>query len=254
MHNILFIVFIYLFFQMILVWVIAKKINNPSVIDVAWPIGLMLSGLIYLFSQGINLRLLIISVILIVWGARLASYLYLSRIKKGIVDKRYLMLSQDWKISQSLDYFLNFELQGLFIFIMSIVFMFAASQSRTSLNWIDFIGIALCLIGIIGESISDMQLQTFKKNNTGKVCNLGFWNYSRHPNYFFDWITWCGFACFALQSSYGWIGLISPLLLFLLMTKVTGPMTEQGSIDSRGELYLQYQRTTSMFFPWFKKK
>jgi steroid 5-alpha reductase family enzyme len=247
-------VVIYLFIQMLVVWAIGISIKNPAIVDVAWPVGLMISGLIYLYGQPINAKIILISLLLIVWAMRLTGYLYFTRIKKGLVDKRYLKLSQNWKIKKSLGFLLNFELQGLFIFIISGVFIFISSTSRVKFPWLDWIAIPLCLIGIIGETLSDMQLQKFKRTNKNKVCNNGLWNYSRHPNYFFDWLTWCGFACFSLQSDYGWIGLVSPLLLYLLMTKVTGPMTERGSIESRGDLYIQYQHTTSMFFPWFKQQ
>lgn len=253
MSNLPLIVASYLFFQMLFVWVIAKHINNPSIVDVAWPIGLSVSGFIYLFSQELHLRLFVIMLLLFIWGTRLAAYLYFSRIKKGIVDKRYLKLSENWKFAQSLRFLLNFELQGLFIFIISIPLLFAASQQHTYLNFLDYCGISLCLLGILGETIADLQLQGFKKNNPGKVCNLGLWRFSRHPNYFFDWLTWCGFTCFSLQANNGWLSLSSPLLLFLIMTKITGPMTEQGSISAKGELYLDYQRKTAPFFPWFRK-
>lgn len=254
MQTTAFIVFIYLILQMLIVWLIAKKIANPSIIDVAWPIGLMVSGLIYLFSQGEGIRLIVISSLLAIWACRLAGYLYFSRIKKGIVDARYVKLSQQWKISQSIGYLLHFQLQGLFIFIMSFVFMFAAAQDRTYLSLIDYLGIILCLTGIVCETLADAQLQRFKQQNKGKVCDVGLWRLSRHPNLFFDWLTWCGFACFAIQANYGWMGLMTPLLLFLIMTKATIPITENGSIASRGNQYLQYQQTTSMFFPWFMKK
>ncbi|HHS8487784.1 TPA: DUF1295 domain-containing protein, partial [Legionella anisa] len=87
-----------------------------------------------------------------------------------------------------------------------------------------------------------------------QVCNVGLWHYSRHPNYFFDLLSWIGFALFAIQSNMGYLGLLSPLMLYVIFTRMTGPMTERSSIQSRGQKYIEYQKQTSMLFPWFKKK
>jgi len=107
------------------------------------------------------------------------------------------------------------------------------------------------------EGIADRQLYYFKKNpeNASKTCREGLWKYSRHPNYFFDWMTWVGYAVFALGSPWGWIGLISPALVLYFLLDVTGiPATEAQALRSRGDEYREYQRTTSSFVPWFPKK
>ena len=109
----------------------------------------------------------------------------------------------------------------------------------------------------MGEALADAQLKRFKKNaaNKGKVCDVGLWNYSRHPNYFFESMIWVGYFLVALNADYGWIGILSPLTITLLLFRVTGiPLTEEQSIRSKGDAYKEYQRTTSMFVPWFKKK
>ena len=81
------------------------------------------------------------------------------------------------------------------------------------------------------------------------------WNYSRHPNYFFEWLIWVAFAFFALAAPYGWIGLIAPALILYFLLRVTGiPATEAQALRSRGEEYQRYQRTTSAFVPWFPKR
>jgi steroid 5-alpha reductase family enzyme len=105
--------------------------------------------------------------------------------------------------------------------------------------------------------VSDYQLDNFKKNpaNKGKVCQDGLWNYSRHPNYFFQLMIWISVLVMALPSPYGWLAVICPLSIGYLIFKVTGiPMTEEQAVRSRGDLYREYQRTTSSFVPWFKKK
>lgn len=253
MYKIFLIVYGYIFLQMFIVWLIYLFSNNPSIVDVAWPVGLMVSGEIYLFSESfISWRDIIISLLLLLWAIRLASYLWLSRVRKGLIDKRYTDLSNSWEINKSVGYFFNYQLQGLFILIISVVFFFISKIILPS--FIDIILYIFICVSIIGEAISDRQLQKFKETNAGGVCNIGFWNYSRHPNYFFDWLTWSGFACLGLAAPYGFVGLISPLVLYIIFTKITGPMTEQGSIKARGQKYINYQKETSMFFPWFKNK
>ena len=124
MNHIIAIVFIYLFLQMCFVWIIYRLIKNPSVVDASWSIGLMTSGLIYLWSLPMTPRSAVISMLIIIWALRLAGYLWYTRIRQGHVDKRYTELSTNWKISQSLGFFLNFQLQGLLIFYHFIYILF----------------------------------------------------------------------------------------------------------------------------------
>ncbi len=252
--NVIAIVFFYLFLQMCVMWVVYRLLKNPSVVDTSWSIGLMMSGLIYLWWMPITPRNIVISTLLALWALRLSGYLWYTRIYQGHIDKRYTDLSNHWKINQSLGFFLNFQLQGLLIFLISIIFLLISNSNHPSLTLLDGIAIVMVISGIIGESVADLQLYQFKKRQKGSICNIGLWYYSRHPNYFFDWLTWLGFALFAFQSNNGYFGIVSPLVLYLIFTKLTGPLTERGSVQSRGQKYIDYQKQTSMFFPWFKKK
>jgi steroid 5-alpha reductase family enzyme len=254
MLEVLIIVYLYLIVQMSLVWGLYRILKNPSVVDVSWSFGLMMAGLIYISQETINLRSMIISGLLVLWAFRLAGFLWLTRIKKGHIDKRYLQLSNNWKMAKSLGFFLNFQLQGFFIFILSIVFLFAVMNSPKNISFLDCTGIILVLLGLVGESVADLQLYHFKQKQQGKVCNIGLWYYSRHPNYFFELFIWCGFTLFGLQQSYGWIGIISPLLLYIIFTKMTIPITERGSIESKGQAYIDYQKITPMLCPLVKKR
>ena len=252
--NIIAIVFFYLLLQMCFVWIFYRLTKNPSVVDASWSLGLMASGLIYLWSLPMSPRWAVISALMIIWALRLAGYLWYTRIRHGHVDKRYTELSTHWKISQSLGFFLNFQLQGLLIFIISFVFYLISTSNNVGLSLMDGVAMVVVLLGVLGESLADLQLNGFKAQQKGGVCNIGLWRYSRHPNYFFDWFTWLGFALFAIQSHRGYLGIVSPVLLYVIFTRMTGPLTERGSIESRGQKYIDYQKRTSMFFPWFKTK
>ncbi len=121
---------------------------------------------------------------------------------------------------------------------------------------LEFAGAALWLIAISGEALADAQLAAFKRraSNKGRVCDAGLWRYSRHPNYFFEWLIWVAYFVFALGSPWGWVAIVGPASILYLLLRVTGiPMTEEQSIRSRGDAYRRYQQTTSAFIPWFPK-
>ncbi|KTC83821.1 DUF1295 domain-containing protein [Legionella brunensis] len=244
----LLIVIVFIVIHMSLIWIWYRLKNNPSVVDVGWASGLTLAGLIYLNIETISNRSKLLSLILIIWGFRLGFYLWYTRIRKNLIDKRYVALSNNWKIAKFLGFFINFQLQGFFIFIISLPWFFA-SHSNNKISLLDVIGFMLAALFIFLEAYADFQLQSFKANNPGKACNKGFWYYSRHPNYFFEWLVWCSFTLFAIHHAWGWLSLFSPLTLYYLMTRITGPITEQGLVKSKGQLYVNYQESTPMFFP-----
>lgn len=147
-------------------------------------------------------------------------------------------------------------MQALSNVVLSIPFLFACVNPSPELSILEKGAAILWLVSITGEAVADRQLQVFKKNpaNKGKVCDVGLWNYSRHPNYFFEWMIWVSYFLFACASPYGWLSIICPVSILYLLFKVTGiPMTEEQAIRSKGEAYKKYQQTTSAFVPWFKK-
>jgi steroid 5-alpha reductase family enzyme len=231
-----------------------RLLKNPCVVDVAWSIGIMMSGFIYFSAIPITPRNTVVSALLTLWALRLAGYLWYTRIRQGHLDKRYTELSHHWTIHQPLGFFLHFQGQGLLIFLISLVFYWISNSNNPYLTLMDDISVVMVMVGIMGESLADIQLYRFKTRHTGGVCNTGLWHYSRHPNYFFDWLTWLGFAFFACQSHNGYLGMASPLILYFIFTQITGPITERGSVQSRGQQYRNYQKQTAMFFPGFKRK
>lgn len=252
---IFFIVIAVIFFHMSLIWLWYRHTKNPSVVDVGWASGLTIVGMLYIYTSPISTKKIILSLVLLIWGLRLGGYLWYTRIRPGLMDKRYTQLSKKWTIPKPLGFLLNFQLQGLLIGIVSLPWYFISQLSLNSpISTIDYILILIALLSIATESLADFQLQSFRKHYAGKVCDVGLWFYSRHPNYFFEWVTWCAFASLAFPASHGWLAWLSPASLYLIMTRITAPLTEKGSIKSRGELYLLYQQNTHMFFPNILKK
>lgn len=244
-------VFIFIILHMTLFWGVYRWLKNPSVVDVGWASVLTCSGWIYWYYGRLSWVSTLTCLLLLAWGLRLGGYLYLTRIGKGHQDKRYTKLSEGWKMAKSLGFFINFQVQGFLALFISLSFYFISQ--RTFLVWFDCIGMGLIIAGLIGESLADYQLQWFKRFGTEPVCRIGLWQYMRHPNYFFDWLTWTGFAVIATSAPWGWFAWISPLLLYWIMVYVTGPMTESGSLASRGQAYRDYQSTTNLFFPTIKR-
>ena len=237
--------------MMLLLWVIHLLIHNAAVVDVGWAAGLGILALYYAIAgPGYAARRYAIATMAAIWSFRLATYLLFARVIGRPEEGRYVQLRAEWKSNLALRFLLFFEFQALLDLALSVPFLFACLNTQAPLGILEKLGGAIWLIGIVGEAAADAQLDGFKK-----TCRVGLWNYSRHPNYFFEWIIWVGYAVFALGSPWGWLGLISPALILYFLLGLTGiPATEAQALRSRGDEYRQYQRVTSAFVPWFPKK
>ncbi|MEO6882975.1 MAG: DUF1295 domain-containing protein [Bacteroidia bacterium] len=246
-------------FVLFLVWLLQKKLKNAGIVDIFWSYNFPIIALIYFFlGNGFQQRKILIIIMVIIWGARLGTYL-LVRIFSHLhtEDGRYKQLREEWSPNINFRFFLFFQIQAISNVFLSIPFLIICINPNPKINFLEYFGALLWIIAIIGESVADRQLQVFKNNleNKGKVCDKGLWNYSRHPNYFFEWLIWVSYFVFALGSPFGWISIICPLSMLFLLFKVTGiPMTEEQSIRSKGDAYRAYQQTTSSFFPLPKRK
>jgi steroid 5-alpha reductase family enzyme len=244
---------------MSLTWIVAYRIKNAGIVDILWAFTfLFIAIVIWLLADGMDERKNLVCILTGLWSLRLGIYL-LIRVGSHLDQEegRYKQLRSEWAPNANFKFFVFFQMQALSNVFLAIPFFIIAINPEPHLSIIEYTGAGLWLLAIIGEGLSDRQLQQFKKDpsNKGKVCEAGFWNYSRHPNYFFQLMLWISVFILAIPSPYGWISIVCPLVIGLLIFKVTGiPMTEEQSIRSKGELYKEYQRTTSVFIPWFKKK
>jgi steroid 5-alpha reductase family enzyme len=172
-------------------------------------------------------------------------------------DGRYATLRQQFPNHTWAMFFGFFEAQGVLIALLSVPFVLVFINAAPGLGGWEYLGIALWLAGMLGESVADAQLNRFRANpaNKGKTCRVGLWNFSRHPNYFCEWLVWVGYFFYALGSPGGWIAVYAPALMYFFLTRITGiKATEEHAVRSRGEDYRQYQRTTNAFFPWFPRR
>jgi steroid 5-alpha reductase family enzyme len=142
------------------------------------------------------------------------------------------------------------------VVLLSLPALIVALSPAQHISVLEIAGLATWAAGLAGEATADRQLHRFKADRAraGRVCTVGLWRYSRHPNYFFEWLVWVGYALYALGSPFGWVALTCPLLMLYFLFRVTGiPATEAQALRTRGEDYRRYQQTTSRFVPWFPR-
>jgi steroid 5-alpha reductase family enzyme len=239
-----------------LTWAVSVKRNNYGFLDVAWSYGVLVLAPIYsLIGPAAAWPKWVFTVVGALWSFRLGTYI-LSRVLRNHPkeDARYATLRKQWP--GPLPFLAFFELQALIVVLFSFPFLCVAFDQHLSFTPIRAAALALGIVALIGEAASDWQMQRFKKDpqNVGKVCRIGLWRYSRHPNYFFEALIWWAFFFYAVSSPFGWVSLLCPMLMIFFLFQVTGiPLTEEYAIKSKGEAYKEYQRTTSPFFPWFPR-
>jgi len=242
---------------MVVVWIWANKIKNAGVVDILWAYNFVIIALLLLYlADGNPTRKVMICGMLAIAGFRLGTHL-LVRVADHIHEEegRYQQLRKEWSPNPDRKFFWFFQMQALSNVFLAVPFFIITTNTNKTISLAEYAGAAIWAVGFIGEAIADWQLKEFKKDTTnkGEVCNVGLWHYSRHPNYFFEWLMWLAYFVFALASPYGYVAVISPLVILYLLFKVTGiPATEEQAVRSKGEKYKTYQKTTSAFVPWSK--
>ena len=239
-------------------WAFCVKMKNFSPVDAFWAFCIGLTAVFFLILSPRNTTTLVASVIIALWSIRLGYHLS-RRIAKHhpSEDSRYQKLREIWSGKVNSMFLLFFLGQALSVFLLALPFYLIAADPNPRFDLFPILGTLIASIGLIGETIADRQMSTFKASNPDpkSICQVGLWNYSRHPNYFFESIIWIGFFVFALGSPWGWTTIYAPVIITYLLLKVTGiPPTEASAILRKGDAYREYQRTTSPFIPRFKSQ
>ena len=231
-------------------WAWQFHTKNTDIVDITWALLIVLSGLIYVaMAEGSSFHRYIVLLIPIAWYARLAWHL-IDRYQVDHEDGRYQQLRAHWSENTQIKLFVFFMFQALLAFAFSYPVAVIVSSSQ-SFDIFDAIGITIAGLSFIGVTLSDYQLRQFKRrqDSKGKVCKKGFWRYSRHPNYFFEWTHWFAYPLIGWHAEQGWLLWIYPVLMLLFLLKLTGiPFNEQQNIRSKGDAYREYQRQTNKFF------
>ncbi|MEM8866953.1 MAG: DUF1295 domain-containing protein [Verrucomicrobiota bacterium] len=237
-----------------LAYLVALKAKLMAIVDLIWTAGLGISGIAYYFAQEVpHARATFVVIILGLWSFRLSYHLLKDRVLRGHEDPRYANLDAHWGAASRRNFYFLFLAQIVFIAIFLYPVTIAAGNPAGGGRVADVLGILIALSALVGESIADRQLAAFraKPENKGAVCRQGLWRYSRHPNYFFEWLHWWAYVAFAWGAANWWLSLIGPAAMYIFLRYLTGiPHAERSSLKNRGEAYRNYQQTTSAFFPW----
>jgi steroid 5-alpha reductase family enzyme len=248
------------FLTMSIAAIFAAKWKNAGIVDVIWGSSFAILAIAYaLLGPGDTLHCLLIAGMVAIANGRLAVHL-LQRFRHEFPeeDRRYGETRKAWdekKLPTDWLFYGIFLIQGIMVVLLSAPFLLVCFNPATQLDALDWTALGLWTVAFIGEAIADAQLKAFKAKaeNKGKICQDGLWAYSRHPNYFFEWLLWCAYFLFALSAPGGIWTIYAPLLMLFFLIKVSGvELSEKQSLKSRGDAYRDYQKRTSAFIPWFK--
>lgn len=240
---------------MAVLWVAHVRLGNAAIVDVGWAAEVGALAVVNGFTgTGWGPRRALIAAIMATWALRLAVHLFRDRIAGRVEDARYATLRRHWGAGAALRFFWFFQAQALAAVFFSLPALVASANREPRWHPLECVAVIIWTVAFAGESAADGELARFKADphNAGRTCRVGLWRYSRHPNYFFEWMMWVAYALFALPSPGGWVAVACPLAMLYLLLRVTGiPATEAQALAKRGDDYRVYQRTTSVFVPWF---
>lgn len=244
-------------------WIVAVRETDAGWVDFGWSLSLGLVVLGYAFvAPGDPWRRVLLAVLTGAWSLRLAWYLLQDRILKAEAeDGRYQQLRAHWGNKANRWFFFFFQGQAFANVLLGLPHWILMSNPQPLGLW-DAAGGLVFLAAILGERAADEQLQRWRREprNRGRTCRLGLWRYSRHPNYFFEWLHWLAYPVMGVGlwgaglGSWWLLTLAASVVMLVLLLGGTGiPYTEKQAIRSRGEDYRRYQREVSAFFPWFPR-
>ena len=238
-------------------WMVQQRTGNSGWVDTIWTFSLGLVGaasaLWPVAGTAPNARQWLVATLVAIWSLRLG--LHIAVRTSGIADDpRYAAFAREWGVDSPRKMFVFLQNQGFGSIPLAFSIFVAAHFPHAMLRPQDYLAALILLSGIAGEALADAQLKRFRQRpaNQGRVCDVGLWRWSRHPNYFFEWLGWLAYPVIAISPDYGWgwATLLAPTFMYWILVHVTGiPSLEAQMLRSRGERYRDYQSRTSIFFP-----
>jgi steroid 5-alpha reductase family enzyme len=239
---------------MALAWRVAIATGHSGWADVFWSFTVggtgVIAALVQLAGGEGTPRQWLVAAIVGAWSVRLGLHL-VARTLKGKDDPRYAELKRGWGDRYKPQLFAFLQIQAGVALVLAIAAM-AAAHSPVPLGAGDALGLLIAVVSIAGEAVADRQLRRFARHeaNSGKVCEVGLWAWSRHPNYFFEFLYWIALVPIGIGHPWGWITLAAPVMMFVLLRYVSGvPPLEQHMLRSRGAAFAVYQGRVPAFFP-----
>lgn len=265
MNAILFIILLAagLSLVMTLAWQIAIRTGQSGWVDAIWTFATGAAGVVASLAPISDTtpywpRQLLVAVLAGAWSLRLGLHI-VARTRGGGDDPRYANLRKEWGVAWKGRLWWFLQIQAAAALLLALSVMAAARNPAPGFRLADWLGVAILIIAVVGEAISDRQLAAFTANpaNRGKVMQSGLWSLSRHPNYFFEWLGWLAYLVIAISLGGYWWGLAAlaaPLLMYWLLVHVSGvPPLEEHMLRTRGDAFRAYQARVNAFFPWFNR-
>lgn len=244
------------FVYMTLVFILALLKKNNGIVDVAWGPGFILvNSVIFALHGSGQARQWLCLALVWIWGGRLALHIY-RRNRGREEDFRYAAWRRSWgKHFVMRSFGQIFMLQGLLLLLISAPLLLIVGQAQPPLHLLDGLGLLIWLAGFLFETIGDRQLAAFIRDpaNRGRIMTGGLWAFSRHPNYFGEAALWWGMGILALSAPNGWLGLVGPLVITILLLFVSGVPLLEKKYKGRPD-FEAYKKQTSIFFPWFPRR
>ncbi len=239
-------------------WLAQRLTRNSGWVDVIWSFATAAAGVIYALTPVDGAmpspRQWLIAVLAAAWGLRLGLHI-VGRTLHGAEDSRYAQFRRDWGAAFESRMFWFLQIQAAAAALLAVSMLVAARNPRP-LSAIDLLGGVVLVVAIVGEAVADRQLRDYRADpaHHGGICDAGLWSWSRHPNYFFEWLGWIAYPLFAIDLTgaypWGWLALSAPAFMYWLLVYVSGiPPLEQQMLRSRGEAFRRYQDRVSAFFP-----
>ena len=237
----------------VLGWLISVARKNVDIVDTLWSLMFLLALLMYAGFPPETVRGRLLFVLVLVWSLRLSIYIT-ARNWGHEEDRRYQAIrARNQPNFTFSSVYRVFAFQAVLAWVISLPLL-GASLSERPYGLLDQLGLLLFVIGFTFESVGDWQLARFKRDpaNAVKVMDRGFWRYTRHPNYFGDFCVWWGFYLIALSAG-AWWSFIGPVLMSVLLLRVSGVALLEKDIGERRPAYAEYVRRTNAFFPGPRK-
>jgi len=241
---------------MMMAWTVQQRTANSGWVDAIWTYSVGFVSVIaaaWPLDGSLQVRQALVSGLVLLWSIRLGTHIVL-RSLGGADDPRYASYAREWGAAAARRMFAFLQMQALASVPLVFAVFLAAHAQHPALRIQDYVGAAIALGAMAGETVADEQLRRFRSYpaNAGQVCDVGLWRWSRHPNYFFEWLGWLAYPVIAVSAAFpwSWASLAAPALMYWILVQVTGiPPLEAHMLRSRSERYRAYQAKTSAFFP-----
>ncbi len=238
-------------------WLVQRITANSGWVDACWSLGTGLIGAAgALLVAGDAVRAALVAACAALWGLRLGLHIA-ARTAGRPEDVRYAGFRAAHGAGFQRWMFGFMMVQAVAAWPLIGAILLAAANPAPAPRAADLLALIVLAAAVLGEAVADRQMERFRRDPAahGRICDRGLWRYSRHPNYFFEWLGWCAYPLFAINLggwAWGWLALAAPAVMYWLLMHVSGiPLLEAAMLQRRGAAYRDYQARTPAFFPWF---